>query len=50
MADIDLNASFEASGIGPVLEQLDRELIGLQPGEAPHPRDRRTSAGGQAAP
>jgi probable Rubsico expression protein CbbX len=28
---IDIAASFEASGIGPVLEQLDRELIGLKP-------------------
>jgi probable Rubsico expression protein CbbX len=31
MADIDLSASFEASGIGPVLEQLDQELVGLKP-------------------
>jgi probable Rubsico expression protein CbbX len=31
MADIDLAASFEASGVGPVLEQLDRELVGLKP-------------------
>jgi probable Rubsico expression protein CbbX len=28
---IDLAASFEASGVGPVLEQLDRELVGLRP-------------------
>ena len=27
---IDLEATFEASGIGPVLEQLDRELVGLK--------------------
>jgi probable Rubsico expression protein CbbX len=31
MADIDLAVSFEASGVGPVLEQLDRELVGLKP-------------------
>jgi probable Rubsico expression protein CbbX len=31
MADIDLATSFEASGVGPVLEQLDRELVGLKP-------------------
>ncbi|MGD0107068.1 MAG: CbbX protein [Rhodopila sp.] len=31
MADIDIAASFEASGIGPVLEQLDQELVGLKP-------------------
>ncbi|MEA2773446.1 MAG: hypothetical protein QOD93_6408 [Acetobacteraceae bacterium] len=31
MANIDLAATFEASGIGPVLEQLDRELVGLKP-------------------
>jgi probable Rubsico expression protein CbbX len=31
MADIDLAESFEASGVGPVLEQLDRELVGLKP-------------------
>ena len=31
MADIDLAASFEASGIRPVLEQLDQELVGLKP-------------------
>lgn len=31
MADIDLAASFEASGVGPVLEQLDQELVGLKP-------------------
>jgi probable Rubsico expression protein CbbX len=30
-APIDIAASFEASGIGPVLEQLDRELVGLKP-------------------
>jgi probable Rubsico expression protein CbbX len=30
-ADIDLAACFEASGVGPVLEQLDRELVGLKP-------------------
>lgn len=28
---IDLEATFEASGVGPVLEQLDRELVGLLP-------------------
>ncbi|WP_428486749.1 CbbX protein [Rhodopila sp.] len=28
---IDLRASFDASGVGPVLEQLDRELVGLKP-------------------
>ena len=31
MADIDLAASIEASGVGPLLEQLDRELVGLKP-------------------
>ncbi len=31
MADIDLAASFEASGIGQVLAQLDDELVGLKP-------------------
>ena len=31
MADIDLAASFEASGVRPVLEQLDTELVGLKP-------------------
>ena len=31
MADIDIAASFEASGIGPVLEQLDQDLVGLKP-------------------
>ena len=30
-ASIDIGASFEASGVGPVLEQLDRELVGLKP-------------------
>jgi len=30
-ATIDIGASFEASGVGPVLEQLDRELVGLKP-------------------
>jgi probable Rubsico expression protein CbbX len=28
---VDLEATFEASGVGPVLEQLDRELVGLLP-------------------
>jgi probable Rubsico expression protein CbbX len=28
---IDLEAAFEASGVGPVLEGLDRELVGLRP-------------------
>ena len=28
---IDIQASFEASGVGPVLEQLDTELVGLKP-------------------
>jgi probable Rubsico expression protein CbbX len=28
---IDLQAAFEASGVGPVLEGLDRELVGLRP-------------------
>jgi probable Rubsico expression protein CbbX len=28
---IDLEATFEASGVRPVLEQLDRELVGLRP-------------------
>lgn len=28
---IDLEATFESSGVGPVLEQLDRELVGLLP-------------------
>src|SRR5271165_273937 len=28
---IDLAAAFEASGVGPVLDQLERELIGLRP-------------------
>jgi probable Rubsico expression protein CbbX len=28
---IDLAAAFEDSGVGPILEQLDRELIGLRP-------------------
>lgn len=28
---IDLGAAFENSGVGPVLEQLDRELVGLRP-------------------
>ena len=28
---IDIQASFEASGIGPVLQQLDQELVGLKP-------------------
>ena len=31
MTAVDLRASFEASGIGPVLEQLDQELVGLKP-------------------
>ena len=31
MADIDLNARFEESGIGAVLTQLDTELVGLKP-------------------
>ena len=31
MADINLAASFAESGIEPVLEQLDRELVGLKP-------------------
>jgi probable Rubsico expression protein CbbX len=31
MTNVDLAGSFEASGIGPVLEQLDRELVGLKP-------------------
>ncbi len=31
MADIDLAAGFEASGVRPVLEQLDHELVGLKP-------------------
>ena len=30
-ATIDLEAAYAASGIGPVLEQLDRELVGLRP-------------------
>ena len=30
-AAIDLEAAFQASGVGPVLEQLDRELVGLLP-------------------
>jgi probable Rubsico expression protein CbbX len=30
-ATIDIQASFEASGIGPVLQQLDQELVGLKP-------------------
>ncbi len=32
---IDLEATFEASGVGPVLEQLDRELVGLLPVKRP---------------
>jgi probable Rubsico expression protein CbbX len=28
---IDLDAAFDASGVGPVLEQLDSELVGLRP-------------------
>ena len=28
---IDLDAAFRESGVGPVLEQLDRELVGLRP-------------------
>jgi probable Rubsico expression protein CbbX len=31
MADIDLAASLDASGIAALLEQLDRELVGLRP-------------------
>jgi probable Rubsico expression protein CbbX len=31
MTEVDLRASFEQSGIGPVLEQLDTELVGLKP-------------------
>jgi probable Rubsico expression protein CbbX len=30
-ATIDLGAAYEASGVGPILEQLDRELVGLKP-------------------
>ncbi|MBS0644374.1 MAG: CbbX protein [Proteobacteria bacterium] len=30
-AIIDIKAAFEASGVGPVLEQLDRDLVGLAP-------------------
>ena len=30
-AAIDLGAAFDASGVGPVLEQLDQELVGLKP-------------------
>jgi probable Rubsico expression protein CbbX len=30
-ATFDLGAAFDASGVGPVLEQLDRELVGLKP-------------------
>ena len=30
-ATIDIKAAFEASGVGPVLEQLDRDLVGLAP-------------------
>jgi len=30
-ARIDLDATFRASGVGPVLDQLERELIGLAP-------------------
>src|SRR3954449_750268 len=30
-ATIDINAAFESSGVGPVLEQLDSDLVGLAP-------------------
>src|SRR3954467_13189504 len=30
-ATIDINAAFEGSGVRPVLEQLDRDLVGLAP-------------------
>ena len=30
-AAVDLEAAYQASGVGPVLEQLDRELVGLAP-------------------
>src|SRR3954449_10500402 len=30
-ATIDINAAFESSGVGPVLEQLENELVGLRP-------------------
>jgi probable Rubsico expression protein CbbX len=30
-ATIDIRAAFESSGVGPVLEQLDRDLVGLAP-------------------
>ena len=30
-AIIDIRAAFDASGVGPVLEQLDRDLVGLAP-------------------
>jgi probable Rubsico expression protein CbbX len=33
-ASVDLNRAFEESGLGQVLEQLDRELVGLRPVKA----------------
>src|SRR3954467_3283735 len=33
-ATIDINAAFEGSGVRPVLEQLDRDLVGLAPVKA----------------
>ena len=40
----------QQSGVGEVLAQLDRELVGLAPVKRAHPRNRGAAAGGQAAP
>ena len=44
-AKINLAEEFAQSGVGPVLQQLDDELVGLAPVKQRHPRDRGSAAG-----
>ena len=42
---VDLRDEFEAVGVEEVLDELDRELVGLEAGQEAHPRDRGAAAG-----
>ncbi len=46
---LDLKALLAESGVGEVLDELDRELVGLAPVKTCAPRDRLAAGGGQGA-